>query len=302
MAKGIDERVDGAFSRFDGIFDRLFGVGEYEQPFTYGPSPWISEPAVEGSAAAVESGAPGYTEVAGMSSSRMRPTIRYSPARMSKNQEIAFGLYTEDFPGVTKYVLKALDDPQSREKYNGKDVAEADRGKPITDDDIAKVAGYLRSVRDLTRTKVKLTNKAENLVLMEDGNRAIYFDGKDTLCDGAEVTIYPIDVESGDPIYGLATAAKVKMYKADTEGEFSTVGISAKLARKFFGPKYLTSELKPGLKRGLPIKIELLKGRPYANPTEVTEKRALPSPEEMFGFLNSLYPARTNESENKRQA
>jgi hypothetical protein len=55
MAKGIDGRVDGFFSRFDGIFDRLFGVGEYEQPFTYGPSPWISEPAVKSNGSAVES-------------------------------------------------------------------------------------------------------------------------------------------------------------------------------------------------------------------------------------------------------
>jgi len=54
MAKGIDGKVDRIFSRFDGIFDRLFGVGEYEEPFTYGASPWISESAVKSSDYAVE--------------------------------------------------------------------------------------------------------------------------------------------------------------------------------------------------------------------------------------------------------
>ena len=46
MAKGLDGMVDRMFERFEKPFERLFGVGEYEQPFTYGPSPWTSEPAV----------------------------------------------------------------------------------------------------------------------------------------------------------------------------------------------------------------------------------------------------------------
>jgi hypothetical protein len=55
MAKGLDGMVDRMFSRVEEPFERLFGVGEYVQPFMYGPSPWTSEPAAKSNGSAVES-------------------------------------------------------------------------------------------------------------------------------------------------------------------------------------------------------------------------------------------------------
>lgn len=179
---------------------------------------------------------------------------------MTGKQKRAYELYLEDTPGVTKYVLNSLVDSTSRPAG-------------ITDEDLARVAKHVRETRELTRTKTVLRKTPENIVYMEDGNRGIYYNGKETVCDGAEVMIYPLSMSDGKPIYGLGTAATVKMYKSDTVAGFSSVDISDKLAKKFFGPSYLSTKLDHGLTRGLPLKIELLKGGPVVTPQTPKKKR-----------------------------
>jgi len=266
MVRNLDDAIDGFGSRVDGFFDRLFGVGQPREPTIYTDTT-ANNPAAENGAVAAAPIASEYTAAPGAAGYAVAPgthlphwdsTSHYHPKMMSKKQEKDYALYLDDFEGTTKYLLNALYDPQSRPKVGS---------GTITDEDLAAVAMHLRDVRNLTRTKSEVIDGPEDVVLMEEGNIAIYFDGKNVMRDGSEIMIFPVDVETLKPIYGLTTTAKVKMYKAGSEVDLSRVKMSSKLAQKFFGEKYLSTELKPGLKRDLPVHIELLKGEPYSAQT-----------------------------------
>jgi len=131
-------------------------------------------------------------------------------------------------------------------------------GRPagVTLEGLATVSKYLKRIRESNRTRVELIDGPEGTILLDDGNRALYFNGKETLADGDEMVVYPIDRVYGNVLRSHGVKVKASVYKSDSPADFLKVRIPYKLAQKLFGPSYLSTDLQAGLERGLPLKIE----------------------------------------------
>ncbi|MFH1623335.1 MAG: hypothetical protein ABIA12_02345 [Candidatus Aenigmatarchaeota archaeon] len=226
MARNMDDAMDGFLSKVDGFCNRLFGIGA-------GTS---SQADLDGSVYSLSSSPPASIQALYEGFDPKYEPMLIGPTRhMSKKEAKALRLYLGDFEGVLLDQLRRI---EGQQRY------------------YPEVSKHLQRVRETNRMKVELTDGHDGTIEMEYCNRAIYLkrDGV-PIADGDMIDVYPIDREYGTLLGSWGVKARVKLYTAEREEDALVVRIPYKIAQRMFGPKYLSTELKPGLRRGLPIAI-----------------------------------------------